>query len=87
MTQRLAATRTQGDNLSMAEHLFATGQRELIDQLESLGMLGIVLDLRLDKYGVALGIVPDVDAKGFYAHSIRLDKTHGTEDAKGLAAF
>ena len=58
MTQLLAATRTQSDNLSMTEYLFATGQRKLVDQLEGLGMLGIVLHLRLDKtHGTKLNLI------------------------------
>ena len=49
--------------------------------------MGIVLNLCVDKNSVALGIVPDVYAKGLDAYSICLNKTDGTEDAKGLTSL
>ena len=71
----------------MAEHLLATGQRELVHQLYLLRLLGVVFDLCLDEYGVAGGIIPDMYAKGFDSYGICLDEADWPEDAKGLATL
>ena len=84
-SDRLAAL--DGDADGMAEHLLATGQRELVDQFYGLCLARVVLHLRLYEHGVAGGIVPDVYAKRLHTYGIRLDERDGTEDAKGLAAL
>ena len=76
-----------GRRLCIAEHLFTRGQRELIHQFYLLRLLGIVLDLRLNKYRVAGCIVPDMYAKGFDTYSVCFYQSDRTEDAKGLATL
>ena len=73
--------------MGIAEHLLTTGQRKLIYQLYLLGLLSVVFHLRFNKDTVASCIVPDVNAKGFDAYGIGLDKRNRTEDAKGLTTF
>ena len=87
MTQDNGLTGLNRRLFCMAEHLFTRGKRKLIHQFYLLGLLGVVLDLCLDKYGVAGGIVPNMHTKRFNTDGIRFYQTDRTEDAKRLATL
>ena len=83
----LAVSSFQDQCLGTSEHLLATGEGELVDQLDGLLFLGIVFNFRLDEDTVAGGIVPDMYTERLDAHGIGLDKSDRTENTKGLTAL
>ena len=87
MVERPGLTSFECDRLSMSEYLFARGEREFVDQLNGLGLVGIVLDLGFDEDGVASSIVPDVDTKRLDTDGIGLDERDRTENTERLAAL
>ena len=58
MVDGSSVARSQRYEHSMAEHLFATGKGELVDQFEGLRLFGVVLNLSIYEDAVASSIVP-----------------------------
>ena len=84
MSKDTCLARLQRDVLSLPEYLLATGERELVDEFNVLWLGSIVLDLSINKHGVACLVIPDMNSKRLDTYSIGFDKRDRTEDAEGL---
>ena len=74
LTDGLRFASFQSHAFGKAENGLATGEGELVDQLECVWVAAVVFDLSFYEHAVASDIIPDMHAEGLYANVIGLDE-------------
>ncbi len=87
LSHGLCLARLQRQLLTLAEHLFAAGERQLVDILHLGGCAAVVFHLGLHKHAVGAVVVPDVDSKRLDAHLVGLGDVDGAEKSERLRAL